>query len=102
MHPTVSLAFDCTHNNNISFVTKCKLKYRGIQTLNKKQGKLFLYKILELYQEIARLKGQNIGEGHHQTIDVYRKIVDTERKIHSMELNNKQNRIRNFESTNKK
>ena len=40
MHPTVSLAFDCTHNNNISFVTKCKLKYRGIQTLNKKQGEI--------------------------------------------------------------
>lgn len=94
MHPTVSLAFDCSTYNNISFVTKCKLKYRGIQTLNKIQGKLFLYKILQLYEEIAILKSENIGQGHHQTIDVYRKIVDIECRIKSMENNNKMNKLR--------
>lgn len=94
MHPIVSLAFDCSNHKNMSFVTKCKLKYRGIQALNKSQGKMFLYKILQLYEEIALLKSENIGQGHHQTIDVYRKIVDVERRIKSMEYNNKMNKLR--------
>tara|TARA_B110000967_G_scaffold209904_1_gene268474 strand:- start:2646 stop:2978 length:333 start_codon:yes stop_codon:yes gene_type:complete len=95
MHPTVSLALNCSKNNNNSFITKCKLKFQGVKYLNKNQGKLYLYTLLQLYQEIAFLKGTNLGEGHHQTIDVYRKIVDIERKINSMEENNKKNRKQN-------
>ena len=54
-------------------------------------------KILDLYNEIYELKSSNLGEGHHQTIDVMRDIVQIEKNIMRMKENTKNNkRNKNF------
>ena len=95
LHPSVALAFDCTNYNNISYNTKCKIKLNGIRFLRKNQGYKFMEKILELYNDIYELKSVNIGEGHHQTIDITRMIVEIENRITKMKIANKHSRIHN-------
>ena len=78
----VDIAFDCDRmKNNNSFVTHCKLKYAGIRYLNKHKMKNYMKLILHLYNEIYDIKRRHLGEGHHQTIDVLRRIVETENMI---------------------
>lgn len=92
MHPSVCLAFDCSKYNNLSYVSKCRIKFAGIRFLRKNQGYKFMEKILDLYNEIYELKSSNLGEGHHQTIDVMRDIVQIEKNIMRMKENTKNNK----------
>jgi len=89
LHPSVALAFDCSKYNNISYSTKCKIKFNGIRCLRKNHGYKFMEKIFDLYNEIYMLKSDNLGEGHPQTIDVARMIVEIENRISKMKISNK-------------
>ena len=86
----VEIAFDCNRvKNNDSFVTHCKLKFAGIRYLKKHKMKNHLKLILHLYNEIYQLKSTYLGTGHHQTIDVLRRIVETENMIDKTNKNKK-------------
>jgi hypothetical protein len=91
---TVVIAIECTNNPKYSYATKCKLKYNGIRFINKYSCKNGIYIMLQLYNEIAELKEQFIGFGHHQTIDVYRNIVKIEKRIEAIKINSKKNKRR--------
>jgi len=52
-------------------------------------------KMLNLYNEIYELKSNNIGQGHPQTIDVTRHIVQIEKNIMKMKENTKNNKRKN-------
>lgn len=95
MHPFVAAAFECSNNKQLSYVSKCKIKFAGIRFLKKNQGYKFMEKILDLYNEIYELKSRNIGEGHPQTIDVLRHIVKIEHSIMKMKENIKKTKKRN-------
>jgi len=95
MHPCVCLAFDCSKYNNLSYVSKCRIKFAGIRFLRKNQGYKFMEKMLNLYNEIYELKSNNLGQGHPQTIDVTRHIVQIEKNIMKMKENTKNNKKKN-------
>lgn len=95
MHPFVAAAFECSNHKQLSYVSKCKIKFAGIRFLKKNQGYKFMEKILDLYNEIYELKASNLGEGHTQTIDVLRHIVNTEDNIRKMKENIKKTRKHN-------
>jgi len=90
VHPSVALAFDCSNYNNISYSTKCKIKFNGIRCLRKNHGYKFMEKIFDLYNEIYMLKSDNLGEGHPQTIDIARMILEIDNRITKMKIAKKQ------------
>jgi len=96
LHPSVALAFNCSKYKNLSYSTKCKIKFNGIRFLRKNHGYKFMEKILDLYNEIYELKSSNLGEGHPQTIDVVRMIVKIENNIMKMKENIKKTRKNNM------